>query len=119
LYREVRGAKRLPHADEDVAAPERSEPRALSPDDCERDERRAGVLCHVGDTRTPAVELTRFAAMSFGEEAERLTSGDDVERHLERAAVRLAAAHRERADRDRKSTRLNSSHVAISYAVFC
>src|SRR5690625_5435166 len=25
----------------------------------------------------------------------------------------------ERADRDRKSTRLNSSHVAISYAVFC
>src|SRR5437870_8390676 len=24
-----------------------------------------------------------------------------------------------RADRDRKSTRLNSSHVAISYAVFC
>src|SRR5439155_25400863 len=25
----------------------------------------------------------------------------------------------ERRDRDRKSTRLNSSHVAISYAVFC
>src|SRR5690625_6422505 len=25
----------------------------------------------------------------------------------------------ERAQRDRKSTRLNSSHVAISYAVFC
>src|SRR5690625_6470611 len=25
----------------------------------------------------------------------------------------------ERADEDRKSTRLNSSHVAISYAVFC
>src|SRR5690606_42018616 len=26
---------------------------------------------------------------------------------------------RSRADRDRKSTRLNSSHVKISYAVFC
>src|SRR5215208_7412198 len=26
---------------------------------------------------------------------------------------------RRRRDRDRKSTRLNSSHVAISYAVFC
>src|SRR5690349_22429211 len=26
---------------------------------------------------------------------------------------------RQRADRDRKSTRLNSSHVEISYAVFC
>src|SRR5699024_11681708 len=34
-----------------------------------------------------------------------------------------AAAHdpvlRERAPQDRKSTRLNSSHVSISYAVFC
>src|SRR5439155_10779124 len=28
-------------------------------------------------------------------------------------------ARRDRAARDRKSTRLNSSHVAISYAVFC
>src|SRR5690606_41922739 len=29
------------------------------------------------------------------------------------------ADHRERHPRDRKSTRLNSSHVKISYAVFC
>src|SRR5690606_42103016 len=29
------------------------------------------------------------------------------------------AAARHPADRDRKSTRLNSSHVKISYAVFC
>src|SRR3989475_12327072 len=28
-------------------------------------------------------------------------------------------AHRDGADRDRKSTRLNSSHSQISYAVFC
>src|SRR5439155_11150869 len=28
-------------------------------------------------------------------------------------------AHEEGGDGDRKSTRLNSSHVAISYAVFC
>src|SRR5690606_40704560 len=27
--------------------------------------------------------------------------------------------HRQRSDQDRKSTRLNSSHVKISYAVFC
>src|SRR5690242_21399922 len=27
--------------------------------------------------------------------------------------------HRERAPADRKSTRLNSSHMSISYAVFC
>src|SRR5439155_26100395 len=31
----------------------------------------------------------------------------------------LAVAARREVDLDRKSTRLNSSHVAISYAVFC
>src|SRR5690625_6089289 len=31
----------------------------------------------------------------------------------------LRARHQAVAERDRKSTRLNSSHVAISYAVFC
>src|SRR5699024_11484905 len=33
---------------------------------------------------------------------------------LEESAVKLATS-----ERDRKSTRLNSSHVSISYAVFC
>src|SRR5690606_41164251 len=32
---------------------------------------------------------------------------------------RHAGAHRAQPRRDRKSTRLNSSHVKISYAVFC
>src|SRR5699024_12286581 len=39
-----------------------------------------------------------------------------------RHAIRGAGVHAERGrghDRDRKSTRLNSSHVSISYAVFC
>src|SRR5256885_14490064 len=45
-------------------------------------------------------------------------------RGLRRAATnaRLARARRTRADAptgDRKSTRLNSSHLVISYAVFC
>src|SRR5438034_7815043 len=35
------------------------------------------------------------------------------------ALSRGAAGLRERAARDRKSTRLNSSHTVISYAVFC
>src|SRR6266850_6152262 len=39
--------------------------------------------------------------------------GDSVRRHT-RAADRPA-----RPTRDRKSTRLNSSHLVISYAVFC
>src|SRR5437868_11643883 len=32
---------------------------------------------------------------------------------------RIAGQGESAADRDRKSTRLNSSHVSISYAVFC
>src|SRR5205807_6146563 len=32
---------------------------------------------------------------------------------------RRRASHTERVPRDRKSTRLNSSHLVISYAVFC
>src|SRR5690625_7357277 len=33
--------------------------------------------------------------------------------------LRVDPPRKPRANRDRKSTRLNSSHVAISYAVFC
>src|SRR2546426_5381981 len=36
-----------------------------------------------------------------------------------RAARRALAQRRAGADGDRKSTRLNSSHLVISYAVFC
>src|SRR5690554_7240219 len=39
-------------------------------------------------------------------------------RSLHENAVHLSH-DREHADKDRKSTRLNSSHVRISYAVFC
>src|SRR5215471_20240692 len=35
------------------------------------------------------------------------------------SALRAARPHRLRVRADRKSTRLNSSHVEISYAVFC
>src|SRR3712207_7430944 len=39
--------------------------------------------------------------------------------HLSRRRRRKAARVRGRVSRDRKSTRLNSSHANISYAVFC
>src|SRR5207249_6369827 len=42
-----------------------------------------------------------------------------VVRHLERGLRQAAIRHRGIATQDRKSTRLNSSHVSISYAVFC
>src|SRR3712207_7853434 len=38
------------------------------------------------------------------------------QRRIERALARTRGTHRQR---DRKSTRLNSSHANISYAVFC
>src|SRR5690348_17744039 len=49
------------------------------------------------------------------QEAERIENGlrrvpERLQQHLERGLRRL---------RDRKSTRLNSSHPSISYAVFC
>src|SRR2546430_8536952 len=40
-------------------------------------------------------------------------------RPIDAAGEALLAQLRERAARDRKSTRLNSSHSQISYAVFC
>src|SRR5207253_5840414 len=50
---------------------------------------------------------------------DRLCDRDDYGRgggrQLAAGVARIAA----RPERDRKSTRLNSSHVAISYAVFC
>src|SRR5690349_22861094 len=45
--------------------------------------------------------------------------GDASQGRRVACADRVASADRERARRDRKSTRLNSSHVEISYAVFC
>src|SRR6266508_5956041 len=47
-------------------------------------------------------------------------SGEGTTRRWPRfASDRAPSRARVRAPRDRKSTRLNSSHVAISYAVFC
>src|SRR5439155_15518677 len=43
----------------------------------------------------------------------------ELEARVKSVLRRLRAKASETEDRDRKSTRLNSSHVAISYAVFC
>src|SRR2546426_2654793 len=48
--------------------------------------------------------------------ARRRGAGDTVR---SRDSVRPLAARLPRSARDRKSTRLNSSHLVISYAVFC
>src|SRR3989442_4359729 len=64
---------------------------------------------------------TLFRSLGDGPELRRLgdldVGGDlDRGRHGTVCSTRAAAT---RAPKDRKSTRLNSSHVRISYAVFC
>src|SRR5438477_5256541 len=57
---------------------------------------------------------TLFRSIASGrtvEEVERLIGADSL-KYLSKAGLF-------RADQDRKSTRLNSSHMSISYAVFC
>src|SRR5438034_7664591 len=53
------------------------------------------------------------------ERAERMLDGDTVIRHREGQVVDLRQQRSEPGLVDRKSTRLNSSHTVISYAVFC
>src|SRR6266540_6487337 len=50
---------------------------------------------------------------------ERSCSDGDVAQLLDHLGVSLHAGRHREAGRDRKSTRLNSSHITISYAVFC
>src|SRR5690348_18039751 len=45
--------------------------------------------------------------------------GDVVKRRIDAAEMDVEALRQYIAARDRKSTRLNSSHPSISYAVFC
>src|SRR5207244_8056951 len=62
----------------------------------------------------PAAELSFRAAGLFGEPQVRIAPGE-ARRHDADQRARRAVQD----ERDRKSTRLNSSHQIISYAVFC
>src|SRR5690625_6949202 len=85
------------------------------------------VACSIGAFAaesgiTFVAEHMRLTAY-FGEEEVRIVISDGTEIILPQ--VRAASGAKYVADattfwnKDRKSTRLNSSHVAISYAVFC
>src|SRR5258708_25302505 len=73
-------------------------------------------------TLFPYTTLFRSRATRAGER-ERLRTLRDLDtaalQLMEACLVLLDATHPEEPDRDRKSTRLNSSHQIISYAVFC
>src|SRR3712207_7230985 len=64
------------------------------------------------DSGSPGEVLQRAATMD-------LLGEDRVETLRDLEEVEVAYARADRAARDRKSTRLNSSHANISYAVFC
>src|SRR5690242_20832176 len=88
--------------------------------------RRRIFFCH--DTATTAIyTLSLHDALPIYDDEPAATGWDDVDEakadsgelpreRVRRLDRRLGA---EDADEDRKSTRLNSSHMSISYAVFC
>src|SRR5690554_7587716 len=66
--------------------------------------------------------LLRTTVERIGHHTERFGATAHVDTELGALRAHLGGHVRERdrvAERDRKSTRLNSSHVRISYAVFC
>src|SRR5438067_3907315 len=90
-----------------------------------------GLVVRHRDER-PDQRLARPEKRRDGDLVARLVAAGENRGQIELAVGRLIAArgrsgHREprqkagalRVHRDRKSTRLNSSHVSISYAVFC
>src|ERR1035438_8991785 len=103
------------------------------------DHRLRGVrACLHAGTKTPGEQGRRVAAVPYLDSAFHLPPGllhcavQDHEARYRRQAVRLGQArphrnhvprdreaHRSLLSTDRKSTRLNSSHLGISYAVFC
>src|SRR5207249_9399552 len=81
--------------------------------------RRSSDLAQVGRYRQRRIH--RVEPLAFGDEV--LSPAEhaaDRGAHLERGMLRLHdPSDRSALHGDRKSTRLNSSHVSISYAVFC
>src|SRR5699024_12071023 len=68
-----------------------------------------------GHVRIPRMGVDEVE--SFGGGGHRQIGGEDLQRGVGRSETGVAFV--ECFDGDRKSTRLNSSHVSISYAVFC
>src|SRR5699024_11944259 len=71
----------------------------------------------IGLTTLASPTLLAKAAPSTVSEFDSLIS--DLTSEQNEASNKLAKLQKEIKEKDRKSTRLNSSHVSISYAVFC
>src|SRR5688572_32062283 len=75
------------------------------------------ILCQRADRGEPAVARARVRGNPWGPTPHAGCAIAAPAR--EAAASRTTTRSSIRVDRDRKSTRLNSSHSQISYAVFC
>src|SRR2546430_6458261 len=78
----------------------------------------------VGDVIHPRIELRRGGQLAVEQQVRRFQERAPLGQLLDRIAAvaqdpLVAEQLAERSTLDRKSTRLNSSHSQISYAVFC
>src|SRR5256885_12274143 len=87
---------------------------ALAVEILERLARRANHLLTAAHHRAPARAQQHAYDEDEERPARRRDAADQRVRDLEPRQVAI-----DEDDRDRKSTRLNSSHLVISYAVFC
>src|SRR5437868_13196026 len=76
------------------------------------------IFCVVDDKHIPLYRILWVAAVPHFCGHEDCTQEGNYEIRLEQGES-VWASREERDTVDRKSTRLNSSHVSISYAVFC
>src|SRR5690606_41495738 len=79
---------------------------------------RAVILTGEGKAFVAGADIAAMTQMNTGEAEEFAATGHRVFSEIERFRCPVIAAVNGFA-LDRKSTRLNSSHVKISYAVFC
>src|SRR5581483_12241424 len=87
----------------------------------DRGRRTHGVRGDVADDRCAVCVLLRFERHLTGLQVARRNAGalERSDHGSRRVGVLRERGLRGRSARDRKSTRLNSSHANISYAVFC
>src|SRR5690625_5655498 len=85
-----------------------------------KEEASVGALTQAALTDDETLRLERIVAVMSMLEGHADVVMDSAESAVPSTrAIRARFTRRRMEPRDRKSTRLNSSHVAISYAVFC
>src|SRR5690625_5404069 len=75
--------------------------------------------CRVTPCQESFTRMTAYVSPAAGDIADVTAYMNHLGQAARAAATRMRRASTAEKNRDRKSTRLNSSHVAISYAVFC